>query len=89
MKKGVYVSPLDEIKSENLKYAVDVLQRAIRINFSNASSLKFSQFDLLIYPPLSKYGMFDKNHIDEIFSIGYETTKNKLKEVEKYSQLVG
>ncbi|MDO9276604.1 MAG: patatin-like phospholipase family protein [Lutibacter sp.] len=86
---GVYVSPLDEIKSENLKYAVDVLQRAIRINFSNASSLKFSQFDLLIYPPLSKYGMFDKNHIDEIFSIGYETTKNKLKEVEKYSQLVG
>lgn len=86
---GVYVSPLDEIKADNLKYAVDVLQRAIRINFSNASAQKFSQCDLLIYPPLSKFGMFDKNHIDEIFNIGYETTINKLKDVEKYLQLVG
>jgi hypothetical protein len=33
--------------------------------------------------------MFDKNHIDEIFNIGYETTKNKLKKIGKYSQLFG
>ncbi|MBE0423111.1 MAG: patatin-like phospholipase family protein [Lutibacter sp.] len=80
---GVYVSPLDEIKADNLKYAVDLLQRAIRINFSNASAQKFSQCDLLIYPPLSKFGMFDKNHIDEIFNIGYETTISELKNKEK------
>ncbi len=86
---GVYVSPINDIKTENLKYAVDVLERAIRINFSNASFQKFSQCDLLIHPPLSKYGMFDKNHIDEIFNIGYETTINKLKEMEKYLTLVG
>ncbi|WP_372766551.1 patatin-like phospholipase family protein [Lutibacter sp.] len=86
---GVYASPLDEIKSENLKYAVDVLQRAIRINFSNASSLKFSECDLLIYPSLSKFGMFDKNHIDEIFNIGYETALNGIKELEKSSLLYG
>jgi len=86
---GVYVSPLDEIKTKNLKYAVDVLQRAIRINFSNASLLKFSQCDLLIYPPLSKFGMFDKNHIDEIYNIGYETAKNKIKQLEKASLLFG
>ncbi|MFZ2283845.1 MAG: patatin-like phospholipase family protein [Lutibacter sp.] len=86
---GVYVSPLDEIKADNLKYAVDVLQRAIRINFSNASAQKFSHCDLLIYPSLSKFGMFDKNHIDEIFNIGYETTINKLKDVKKLTQLVG
>jgi len=86
---GVYVSQLDEIKTENLKYAVDVLQRAIRINFSNASSLKFSQCDLLIYPPLSKFGMFDKNHIDEIFNIGYETALKKIKGIEKSTLLVG
>ncbi|HCE55886.1 MAG TPA: patatin [Lutibacter sp.] len=86
---GVYVSPLDEIKTENLKYAVDVLQRAIRINFSNASSQKLTQCDLLIYPPLSKFGMFDKNHIDEIFNIGYETAINKIKTLEKSSLLFG
>jgi NTE family protein len=86
---GVYVSPISDIKAEKLKYAVDVLERAIRINFSNASFQKFSQCDLLIYPPLSKFGMFDKNHIDEIFNIGYETTKNELKKLEKYSLLVG
>lgn len=86
---GVYVSPLDEIKADNLKYAVDVLQRAIRINFSNASFQKFAQCDLLIYPPLAKFGMFDKNNIDEIFNIGYETTQNKLKELEKLSLLTG
>lgn len=86
---GVYVSPINDIKPESLKYGVDVLERAIRINFSNASAQKFSQCDLLIYPPLSKFGMFDKNHIDEIFNIGYETTKNKIKNVEKYLQLVG
>ncbi|HSQ45406.1 MAG TPA: patatin-like phospholipase family protein [Lutibacter sp.] len=86
---GVYVSPINDIKAESLKYGVDVLERAIRINFSNASAQKFSQCDLLIYPPLSKFGMFDKNHIDEIFNIGYETTKNKLKNVDKYLQLVG
>lgn len=86
---GVYVSPLDEIKTENLKYAVDVLQRAIRINFSNASSQKLTQRDLLIYPLLSKFGMFDKNHIDEIFNIGYETAINKIKTLEKSSLLFG
>jgi NTE family protein len=84
---GVYVSPLDEIKAENLKYAIDVLQRAIRINFSNASSQKFSQCDLLIYPPLSKFGMFDKNHIDEIFNIGYQTALKKIKELKNSSLL--
>lgn len=86
---GVYVSPLSDIKAENLKNSVDLLERAIRINFSNASSLKFSQCDLLIYPPLSKFGMFDKNNIDEIFNIGYETAKNNIKQLEKASPLFG
>lgn len=85
---GVYVSPISEIKAEKLKSAVDLLERAIRINFSNASSQKFSGCDLLIYPPLSKFGMFDKNHIDEIFNIGYETTIDRIKKLEKSSPLM-
>jgi hypothetical protein len=33
--------------------------------------------------------MFDKNHIEEIFNIGYETTQNELKKIGKYSLLTG
>lgn len=92
MKGFVYIGAikaLDGIKAEKLKYAVDVLQRAIRLNFSNASSLKFSQCDLLIHPQLSKFGMFDKNHIDEIFNIGYETAIIKIEIFKKLIHLTG
>ena len=80
---GVYVSPINTIKAKKLKYSMNVLERAIRINFSNACLPKFSECDLLIYPPLNKFGMFDKNNIDEIFNIGYETTQNSIKELKK------
>jgi hypothetical protein len=33
--------------------------------------------------------MFDKNHIDEIYNIGYETAFNRIKELEKSSLLFG
>ncbi|OGS74289.1 MAG: hypothetical protein A3F91_04380 [Flavobacteria bacterium RIFCSPLOWO2_12_FULL_35_11] len=84
---GIYVSPISDIKADSLKYAVDLLERAIRINFSNASSQKFSHCNLLLYPPLAKFGMFDKNHIDEIFNIGYDTAQNKIKQLKKSSLL--
>jgi len=86
---GIYVSPINTIKADKLKYSLNVLERSIRINFSNASLPKFSECDLLIYPPLNKYGLFDKNNIDEIFNIGYETTQNKLEELNKLSVLMG
>lgn len=78
---GVYISPIAKITSEKLKHSLNVLDRAIKINFSNGSRLKFSECDFVINPhSLSKYGLFDKNGIDEIFNIGYQTTLDKLRE---------
>ena len=87
---GVYISPIAKITSEKLKHSLNVLDRAIKINFSNGSQLKFSECDLVINPPsLSKYGLFDKNGIDEIFNIGYQTTLDKLREHKNLVALTG
>jgi len=76
---GVYISPITKIKANNLRHSLNVLDRAIKINFLNGSLLKFSECDLLIQPDsLNKYGLFDKNGINEIFNIGYQTTLNAL-----------
>ena len=87
---GVYISPIAKITPEKLKHSLNVLDRAIKINFSNSSQLKFSECDLVINPPsLSKYGLFDKNGIDEIFKIGYQTTLDKLREHKNLVALTG
>ena len=77
---GVYVSPLDTIQPENLKYSVNVLERAIRINYSERSMRKFEACDLLVRPPkLVDYGLLDVGKLEEIYQVGYETTKRELK----------
>lgn len=81
---GVYVSPLSTIKSERLKNSLSVLDRAIKINFSNGSLLKFPKCDIVIYPNnLNKFGLFDTKSIDEIYNIGYQITRKKLEEIKK------
>lgn len=76
---GVYVSPLDIIQPESLKYSVNVLERAIRINYSRRSSQKFEHCDLLIRPPkLVDFGLLDVGKMEEIYRVGYETTKKEL-----------
>ena len=69
---GVYVSPLEKIAESNLKYSVNVLERAIRINYSRRSISKFEACDLLIRPKqLNEYGLLDVRKMDEIYEIGY------------------
>ena len=76
---GSYVSPLDTIQPESLKYSVNVLERAIRINYSERSMRKFEACDILIRPPkLADYGLLDVGKLEEIYQIGYETTKNEI-----------
>ncbi len=77
---GIYVSPLETIQPENLKYSVNVLERAIRINYSERSMSKFSACDLLVRPPkLVDYGLLDVGKLEEIYQVGYETTRRELK----------
>jgi NTE family protein len=76
---GVYVSPMDTIQPESLKYSVNVLERAIRINYSKRSSRKFEACDLLIRPSkLVDYGLLDVGKLEEIYRVGYESTKREL-----------
>jgi len=81
---GVYTSPIQIITADKLRNSLSVLDRAIKINFSSGSLLKFSVCDILIYPDdLNKFSLFDRNHIDEIYQMGYLATKKKLLELTK------
>lgn len=71
---GVYASPLNKIGLNELKYSINVLERAIRINYSKRSHSKFNHCELLINPlRLVDYGLLDVGKLDEIFEIGYES----------------
>ena len=74
---------MDTITPESLKYSVNVLERAIRINYSERSFLKFSYFDLLIRPmELIRYGLLDMNRMNEIYHIGYNCAIEAIKRLE-------
>lgn len=76
---GSYVSPLDTIPAENLKYSVNVLERAIRINYSKRSRRKFDTCDIFFRPAkLVQYGLLDVNKLDVIYQIGYEAACKEL-----------
>jgi NTE family protein len=76
---GSYVSPLDTIQAESLKYSVNVLERAIRINYSKRSRRKFDACDILFRPSkLVQYGLLDVNKLDVIYQIGYEAARQEL-----------
>lgn len=82
---GVYISPISTIRAEKLKNSLNVLDRAIKINFSNGSLLKFSDCDLVIHPKsLNKYGLFDTKGIHDIFNIGYQAGLEKLKNYKNF-----
>ena len=76
---GVYASPLDKIKPNDLKHSINVLERAIRINYSKRSSAKFDYCSLMFRPNrLVNYGLLDIGKIDEIYQIGYESAVDTL-----------
>ena len=76
---GVYASPLTVISPDSLKYSVSVLERAIKINYSKRSNLKFADCDLMIRPlKLVDFGLLDVNKMDQIYQIGYQSAKEEL-----------
>lgn len=76
---GVYASPLTVINPDSLKYSVSVLERAIKINYSKRSNLKFADCDLMIRPlKLVDFGLLDVNKMDQIYQIGYQSAKEEL-----------
>ncbi|MDW5290876.1 patatin-like phospholipase family protein [Formosa sp. PL04] len=76
---GVYVNGINAITIQDLKHSHQVVERAFKLKSINEDILKFPDCDLMISPnELNKFGTFDKKNIDQIFEIGYNTTKNKL-----------
>lgn len=85
---GIHASPLCLIHPEKLKYSVNVLERAIRINYSKRSLVKFEQCQLLIKPDaLEKYGLLDVGKMDEIYEIGYNAALEIINNSEVVAQL--
>lgn len=76
---GVYVSPFEVLKENNLKYSFSIIERAFHIKTASISMQKFKDCDLVIFPKdLSNYGTFYVKNTDELFNIGYETTLKAL-----------
>ncbi len=76
---GSYVNGIEDITIEDLKHSHNVIERAFRLKSVKEDYIKFRDCDLVISPKaLSKYATFDKKHIDDIFKIGYNATKEAL-----------
>ena len=85
---GVYASPLSKIEPAGLKHSINVLERAIRINYSKRSRKKFQDCNLMISPlELVNYGLLDVGKMDEIYQIGYRCTLEVLSRSQELEQL--
>jgi len=77
---GVYVSPIRQVKAEELSSIKDVVLRAFTLQGSGAELEKLSQCDVQIYPEaLVNYNTFatDEKSLREIFQIGYDAAKDQ------------
>ena len=77
---------MKEIEPDKLKYSINVLERAIRINYSRRSRAKFKHCKLLINPmELVNYGLLDVGKIEEIYQIGYRCAHEVLEDFDDLS----
>lgn len=82
---GIYVNSFDSIKITDLKHSHNVMLRALHIKSANEDIKKFKDCDLVITPEgMDKFGVLDKNHLNDIFNLGYEATKKELTNNDKF-----
>jgi NTE family protein len=76
---GSYVNGYDDVTINDLKHSYDVVERAFKLKSVKEDFAKFNACDLIISPKeLSKYGTFSTKYVNDIFNLGYVTTKNAL-----------
>ncbi len=84
---GVNANPLGYEKDFN--NLVDIAQRTFQLSVASNIMDKKEKFDLLIEPPaLNRYNILRLSKAEELYEIGYEFTKQTLRNVNKQS-LVG
>ncbi|WP_428741028.1 patatin-like phospholipase family protein [Tenacibaculum sp.] len=76
---GSYVNGFNAMTINELKYPHNVMKRAFRLKYFKDDYEKFNDCTLVISSKrVSKYGIFDKKHLDEVFNIGYNEAKEAL-----------
>jgi NTE family protein len=76
---GSFVNPTGY--EENISGLISIAERTFLLSMSKEILEKSKKFDLLIAPlELRSYKILDPEKSDEVFRVGYEATKEKLKE---------
>ncbi len=81
---GVYVSPIQKIKADDMKSIRAVTTRAYDLLSANSNTQKFTLCDWVISPDeLALFSTFEtnKSKMDEIFKVGYEAAKKSYEEL--------
>lgn len=74
---GSFVNPVGYV--EKLSGLINIAERAFMLSMSQEVIEKAEKFDLLVAPPgLKNYGILDPEKAEELFSLGYNATKEKL-----------
>ncbi|MEI8224596.1 MAG: patatin-like phospholipase family protein [Bacteroidota bacterium] len=77
---GSFVNPVGYV--EKVSGLINIAERTFMLSMSKEIIEKANKFDLLVAPPeLRNYKILDPEKADELFSIGYKATKEKLKEI--------
>ena len=78
---GSFVNPTGYEK--NINTLIGIAERTFLLSVSKEVSEKSKKFDLLIAPPeLRSYRILDPEKSDALFSVGYKSTKEKLKNID-------
>jgi NTE family protein len=76
---GSFVNPVGY--AEKISGLINIAERTFMLSMSKEIIEKAKKFDLFIAPPeLRNYKILDPEKADELFSVGYNATKVKLKE---------
>lgn len=75
---GSFVNPVGYV--EKLSGLINIAERSFMLNMTKEVTDKADKFKLLVAAPeLKNYGILNPEKADEIFNLGYNATKSKLK----------
>jgi len=79
---GSFVNPVGYV--EKISGLINIAERAFMLSMSKEITEKSKKFDLFVAPlELRNYKILDPEKSEELFSVGYKATKEKLKEIDK------
>lgn len=76
---GVYASPIRRVRRRDLSNTLSILDRALEVGILMNSRASFPLCNIVIQPrALTRYGMFDTQHLPEIEAVGYRAAREQL-----------